>query len=62
MEERLFHVLHRTNCKEFGNPSLRSYQETHLSVTDFNDILGRDFAHLVHPFDGYAIGTQVSVC
>ena len=42
--------------------SLRSYQETHLSVTDFNDILGRDFAHLVHPFDGYAIGTQVSVC
>ena len=36
-------ALRRTNYKEFGNRSLRSYQETHLGVTDVNDIPGRHF-------------------
>ena len=47
--------------------SLRSYQETHLSVTEVNGVPGRHFDNTltlcIHPtaMRGFAIGTQVSV-
>ena len=47
--------------------SLRSYQETHLSVTEVNDVPGRHFDNTltlcIHPtaMGGFAMGTQVSV-
>ena len=65
MEERLLHILHRTSYREFGNHFLRSFQETHLGVTDVNDIPGRHFDNTLTLYihstalRAFATGTQV---